>query len=147
MGLFLVELVGLVMLAFVRWRRGPEPRVSAVRSARWLRLAALIVLGLQGLLFVVFAAGEIVGGDWSGAGHLLQLAPVVALGWLVWSRPLETGVVLLLSGVLYGLMTLAAVPVEPGAVRSMGVVLLAGPHVVAGVLALLAGLAARARKA
>jgi hypothetical protein len=77
-------------------------RDDAARSgaARWLMIAGLVLLGLQAGFYLVFAVGEMLGGDLSGAGHLVQMLPALLLMWLVWRRPLEGGLVLLFFGVI-----------------------------------------------
>ena len=148
MGVLTVSTVSMLIVAVIVFRLGPDRQIATVRRARILRWAALIPLVLQGLFFLAFGVGEMAGGDLSGAGHLIQVAMAVAVGWLVWTRPLETGAVLVISGVLAALATLLAMPREPGAVTALSpfMLILVLPQVVVGVLALLAGLAARKKQ-
>lgn len=143
MGLFAVDIGALVIVALILFRGGPDRQVGSVRRARLLRMAALAVLALQGLFFLAFAVGEMGGGDAGGAGHLMQVALVVGLCVLLWTRPLETGAVLLAGGLIYTVSLLRSMSGSAPGVPSLGPVIQIWPQVAAGVLALLAGLAAR----
>ena len=136
----------IVVLGFLVWRRGRDRRVAGVPLARWLRIAALVPLVLQGLVFVFFGLGEMLGGDLSGAGHLVELAVLVLLAILAWLRPLEGGLALLAVGVLQAAtMAAAFAAAPPGAVMSPALAILAVPAVLSGVLFFLAGLLAGRR--
>jgi hypothetical protein len=142
-GEFAITIVALLFVALIAFRRGPDRQVSAVPRARLLRWAALVPLVLEGLIFLVFAVGESVGGDLSGAGHLIQLALLLPVGWLLWTRPLEAGAALVAGGLISAVLLLLQMPRDQGAVLSPAIAILALPQVVAGVLGVLAGLVAR----
>ena len=63
----------------------------------------LIPLGV----LLLFAFGETFSGDFSGLGHLLQAAPLIALAALAWKKPFIGGMILaslsLILGILYAL--------------------------------------------
>jgi hypothetical protein len=54
---------------------------------RKLAVVLTVLLSLPALFFLFFMFGEILGGDISGLGHLLQAAPFLFLIFLVWKRP------------------------------------------------------------
>jgi hypothetical protein len=65
-----------------------------------LKIAALIFPGLTVAILLVFGLGEMIGGDWTGLGHLAQAIPIVLFLWLGWRRPLWGGIFLLVLSVL-----------------------------------------------
>jgi len=74
-----------------------------MKSIKALKIIALIFPGLVVAILMLFTVGETIGGDWSGLGHLIQVAPIVLLMWLGWKRPLWGGIFLLLLGLLASL--------------------------------------------
>jgi len=139
MALFLANIVTAIVVAFLVWRRGPDRRVGSVRSARLLRTAALVPLGLLAAVFLAFGLGEMTGGDPSGAGHLLSVAGIAVLGVLAWKRPLEAGAGLLAAGVLFAVSVAVAVPRGEGTAISPSVLILGAPQMLSGALFLIAG--------
>ncbi|MEW6242497.1 MAG: hypothetical protein AB1564_16980 [Chloroflexota bacterium] len=71
-----------------------------MRTIKGLKIAALIPLGLAAAILLMFAAGETLGGDWSGLGHLVPLAFIGLLMWLGWKRPIPGGIALLAGALL-----------------------------------------------
>ena len=141
---FVTGIAVLVILSFLVWRRGRDRRVANVPAARWLRIAAVVPLALQAAVFVLFGIGEMAGGDLSGAGHLLQLAPTVLLAVLAWLRPLEGGLALLAMGILEAATIVGAIAgAGEGAIPSPALLILAGPYLISGALFFLAGRLAR----
>ena len=144
---FLADLVAILVLAFWAWRRGRDLRVAQVSAARRLRMAALIPLALEMGIFLLFGLGEMAGGDWSGAGHLLELGVLALLAGLAWMRPLEGGVTLLLAGAFsaasFIVSFLSAAPQGDVIAISPAMMILALPSLLSGALFLAAGLVAR----
>jgi hypothetical protein len=145
--LMLVYALAIAIMLFLVLRRGRDGRPARVPSARRVRLAAAIVLVLQAAFFLLFAVGEMGGDDWSGAGHLLQVAAVVALGVLAWLRPLEGGIALTVVSDLYVAMLIPALTTamsgaEPGVI-GLGPFIMAGPPMLAGILFFIAGMLGR----
>jgi hypothetical protein len=54
---------------------------------RKFAIALTVLLSLPTLFFLLFMFGEVLGGDLSGFGHLLQAAPFILLIILVWKWP------------------------------------------------------------
>jgi hypothetical protein len=135
--LFLANIVAVAAMGFFVLRRGRDQRVGSIGSAHWLRIAALIPLGLQVAIFLLFGVGEMVAGDLSGAGHLLQVVVTVLPGILAWMRPLEGGVALFIVGVVI------SISLPESAVMSPAIVIMAAPQVVSGALFFIAGMLAR----
>lgn len=71
-----------------------------MKNIKGLKIVALIVPALTIAILLLFAFGEIVGGDWSGRGHLIQAIPIVLLIWLGWKRPLWGGLFLIVLSLL-----------------------------------------------
>ena len=139
MGFLLANIVAIVIVGFFVIRHGRDPRVVTLRRAHGLRITALIPLGFQVAIFLLFAVGEMTAGDLSGAGHLLQVAVVAPLGMLAWMRPFEGGIALFVVGIVIAISFLTIEVMIPA------LAILASPHLVSGVLFFLAGVDSRAR--
>lgn len=59
-----------------------------MKHIKALKIIVLIIPGLTVAILLLFALGEMVGGDWTGSGHLLQAIPILLFIWLGWKRPL-----------------------------------------------------------
>ena len=143
MSWLLVYVLVIVVVAYLVWSRGRDRRAEVASAARPWRLAALIPLALQVAVFLLFGVGEMAGGDWSGAGHLIQVALALILAYLVWMRPLEGGVALLAGGVLLAATMLTSASRAEADAVSPAALILAAPLIVSGALFLIAGLRAR----
>jgi len=147
MVLFLANIAGIAAVGFLVWRRGRDRYAGSTTSARWLRVVALIPLGLQVAIFLLFGIAEIASGDLGGAGHLLQAAAITLLGILAWMRPLEGGVALLAGAALFIIRFIVGVvsstPLPESAVMSPAIGIAAVPQIVAGALFFIAGLLTR----
>ena len=145
--LILANIVAIAAVGFLVLRRGRDQRAGRIRSVHWLRIAGLIPLGLQVLIYLVFGIGEMASGELGGAMHLLAGIVIALLGMLAWMRPLEGGIALLLCGALVAIgfiiVLVASGPRPEGAVISPSAVITAVPQIVSGVLFLIAGLLAR----
>jgi hypothetical protein len=141
--MFFANIAVIVVLGLLVWRLGRDRRVEGVPSARWLRIAAVVPLALEGLVFLFFGIGEMASGDLSGAGHLLELLVPVLLAILAWLRPLEGGLALLAAGVLQAVGMLSAIAGVEGAVISPALMILGVPMIVSGALFFIAGLLAQ----
>lgn len=95
---FLIYLIAVVILGVIVLLRGQDKHLERKKTVNGLLLSGFIVLGLQALFYLIFAVGEMLGGDMSGAGHLVPVLALLLLGLLVWRRPLEGGVLMLLAG-------------------------------------------------
>jgi len=62
----LLSLVAIVAVGLVLVLRGPATYAGKSRTARWLAVAALVPLGLQVAVYLLFGIGEMASGDWSG---------------------------------------------------------------------------------
>lgn len=143
MVLFLANLVAIVVVGAFVWRRGRDRRIEGARLARRLRRAGLVPLGLQVAILLLFGIGEMAAGDTSGAGHLPEALVVVLLAAVAWLRPLEGGIALLASGILFTISVLISVA-PPQAARIISALgILAAPQIISGALFSMAGLVAR----
>jgi hypothetical protein len=71
-----------------------------MKTVNGLKIAALVPLGLVTAIMLLFAIGEMAGGDWSGLGHLAQVALIGLLMRLGWKQPLIGGIALLAAALL-----------------------------------------------
>jgi len=78
-------------------------------SAKQLKVAGLILLLIPIALLLMLTVGETVGGDISGLGHLIQLAPLVILAIFAWKKPDLGGKILVVIAVLLAIIGLAPV--------------------------------------
>ncbi len=146
MGITILTVVAVVVLAVIAFRRGPDRAVAANKPAKWLLGAALVLMGLYVALLLFFGLGEMMSGDFSGIIHLTPAIMVIVLMWLVWRRPVETGIVLVIVGVLAAFYYGAAA-MQGGGPFLAGVLIGGAPYLAAGLAALAAAAMARRRAA
>lgn len=117
-----------------------ERGVPVNASARRMKIAAMVLLGLGIAFYLMLALGETASGEAGGAAHLLPALLLGALMYAAWKRPLAAGItVLVLSvplGVLYAYLAIGSVGVATGIAWSVQIVL---PAWVAGGLLLAVG--------
>ena len=70
---------------------------------RWMKIAALALLGLGTAFYLVLAIGEMVGGDVGGVQHLPPAVILSVLLWSSWGHPFAAGTILLALAVPLGL--------------------------------------------
>jgi hypothetical protein len=133
----LVNITASAVVGFLVLRYGRDPRTGSIRRAHWLRITALIPLGFQVAIFLLFGVGEMAAGDMSGAGHLLQVAVVAPLGLVAWMRPFEGGIAILIAGSVSAIFYLVSGLMFPA------ILILASPQIVSGVLFFIAGVESR----
>ncbi len=143
----LANIVAIVVVGILVWRLGRERRIGNNPAARWLRVAALVPLGLPAVIYLVFGIGEARSGDAGGVMHLVTLIPLVLLAVLAWMRPLEGGIAFFACGVVAAIGYIAAVapsgPLPPGTLLNSMLTITAYPQILSGVLFFLAGWLAR----
>ena len=141
--IFIANIVAVAVVGFLVLRRGHDQRVGNIKAAHWLRIAGLIPLGLQVLIYLVFGIGEMASGELGGAMHLLEAIVIALLGMLAWMRPLEGGIALFVCGALsrigFIVALVASGSLPEGAVISSSVIITAVPQIVSGVLFFIAG--------
>lgn len=59
----------IIILAVMDFRRPPYNLASLSKPSRWLFYIALVLIGLYCGFNLIFAVGEMAGGDMSGASH------------------------------------------------------------------------------
>ena len=142
--LILANIVASAAVGFLVLRRGRDQRAGRIRSVHWLRIAGLIPLGLQVLIYLVFGIGEMASGELGGAMHLLEAIIIALLGMLAWMRPLEGGIALFVCGALSAVGFIVALvasgPLPEDAVIGPSVIITAVPQIVSGVLFFTAGM-------
>ncbi len=109
-------------------------------TGRKMKKVAVGLLLLPIGVLTLFTVGEIMGGDWSGASHLVQLAPLVLLAWVGWRYPKIGGLLLVVIGIVLAVVY-AVVTRGRLSVMTVGLVelLILLPPVVAGGLFMLSG--------
>ena len=125
----LVNALAIVIVGFVLVRQGRDQRAREHPTARRLMIAALIPLGLQVGIYLLFGLGEMASGDVSGAGHLLPAVGTLALALLSWRRPIEGGAALLVVGIVS----------RADVSDATALLIMGAPQIVSGLLFLLAG--------
>jgi hypothetical protein len=101
------------------------------------KIAALVLLGLGVAFYLMFAVGEMAGGDISGIQHLPPAAILAALLWMAWRRPLTAGVVLLALAVPLGIAYIVLLVVRD--LPPTWALVVAAPPVLTGLLLVRAG--------
>lgn len=102
-------------------------------TRRYFKYIASAILLIPITILIVFTIGEMIGGDISGAGHLLQLAPIAILLALAWKFPRIIGAILVLAGITLGILY-AAMAHFPISAIIFTELLLFTPPIIAGVL-------------
>jgi hypothetical protein len=67
------------------------------------RLGLLFLLIPLGILFL-FLFGEVIGGDISGLGHLIQIIPLLLLGYFAIKYPFIGGIVFIVVGLVFSVL-------------------------------------------
>lgn len=105
-----VSWLALVRRSRLQYTSGSEGRRA--ENARLAKIAALLLTGIGVGFFLIFAVGELAGGETSGVQHLPPAALLGALLWLGWKRPRAAGIIVLLAlavpltvGVVVGIAT------------------------------------------
>jgi len=107
-------------------------------GARRAKIAALALLGLGVVFYLLFAVGETAGGDISGVQHFPPAAILAVLMWVGWRRPRTAGIVLLALAVLLVVVGVPIFVVGDRPLLSLALVLVL-PSVVTGLLLVWAG--------
>lgn len=128
-------LIGLVLLAWVVWRRGPVRLAKENRRGVWLMRAAMAVLGLFIVFLLLMGTGEVTSGDLSGLIHVAPAVAVALIAYLASRRPREGGWTLVAIGLLNALYWGRSL--LSGGLA--GVLIMAAPLLLAGLLLVLAG--------
>jgi cytochrome bd-type quinol oxidase subunit 2 len=86
------------LVLLLSWVQYASSGTAAKRAAhaRLAQIAALMLVGLGVAFFLIFAVGELAGGETSGVQHLPPAGILGALLWLGWKRPRAAGIVVLL---------------------------------------------------
>ncbi len=147
MVIFVTNILAVIVLGVIVWRRGRDRRPWMAPAGRSLLIAGLVVLGLVAAVYLVFGVGEMLGDVAGGAGHLIELLAVGALLILAWMRPLEGGIAIFACGVLSALgfftAMLSAGPIPQFSMISPALMITSLPQVLSGGLLFAAGMLGR----
>lgn len=127
-----VNLFSGLLLAALVWRKGRASLPSGSKAVRYLKRAGVLFLAAQVMVYALFGFGEILEGDWSGAGHLVQALIVTALAWLAWLRPREGGLALLAGVAAFVFSFAFAGSLPEMSVLSASILIIALPQALAG---------------
>jgi hypothetical protein len=93
----------------------PFPTRLESLSSRQLRLTASALIALPAVVLLIFAIGEMAGGDVSGAQHIPESALLLVLLVAAWRYPRPAGAILVGAGVfLAGVWIVLVVSREEG---------------------------------
>ena len=63
MSVFFFNILAIVIMGFLVWRRGRDQRVGSIRTAHLLRIAGLVPLAAEVAILLLFGFGEMGSGD------------------------------------------------------------------------------------
>jgi hypothetical protein len=101
----------------------------------WLLWIALGIMAVYAAFWALYAAGDVMMGEWSGVVYFIPVLLVLGLMALCWKLPLVGGLVSLLAGML--LMLRVYTTVQGSGEEISAVLVIGGPFVLAGALVLL----------
>ena len=105
--------------------------------AIWLRWVALIIMGLFVAFMLFMGIGEMVGGEFSGIGHLLPALIGVGLLILAWKKPILGGFILLALGIISSLYFAGRLNLAN--LISLPVLIMGAPFLLSGLIFLVVG--------
>ena len=73
------------------------------KSSKNQKKTGLLILLIPGLFISLFLFGEVIGGDVSGLGHLIQLIPLILLGFIAVRHSYFSGITLVFLGFTLGI--------------------------------------------
>ena len=103
--------------------------------ANWLQWISLGILAIYAAFWALYAAGDIMALDFSGAIYFVPVILILGMMYLCWMRPLVGGIVTLIIGLLLSVRFYMSM-ISPGDSISIAVVV-GGPFVLAGILLLI----------
>jgi hypothetical protein len=112
-----------------------------MKLAKGLKITALVLMSLLTAFFLFMGIGEMVGGDFSGIGHLFPVVLVIFMMWLGWKKPFASGIFLLLVGFLYSIPFFIRLNRAEGTPFALNII--AAPIFLFGLLFLTAGILER----
>lgn len=113
--------------------RREEPIMNDLIAKR-IRLLALGLVAITVGILLIFAIGEVGGGDIFGLQHLLQAVPLVVVAWFAWRNPLWGGITLITVSLILAGLYVVFFNVGSLAVAGVVLALFCVPPFLAGVL-------------
>jgi peptidoglycan/LPS O-acetylase OafA/YrhL len=136
--LFLI-LISFGFLAFLVLSHEPERVIGRSGSSRIALMAGLGVLGLYVFILLLIGIGKMAGGDMTGIAHLFMATLVAGMAYLAYRCPCESGVVLLLLGILSGFVFLQISIAQPVSIQISSFILGSVPFLLAGLFIIASG--------
>jgi hypothetical protein len=136
------SIVAVIVLAVLAVAKGAFKINPDLYEGRWWVLAAQILLGAYAAFWLYFTFGEVFSGDISGLSHLPPALAAIGLIYLARKLPLETGIVLVVLGVIISAYFLVALD---GGISEIlpAMALMSLPYVGSGLLMLVGGILAK----
>ena len=103
--------------------------------ANWLQWISLGILAIYAAFWALYAAGDVMALDFSGAIYFVPVILILGMMYLCWMRPLVGGIVTLIIGLLLSVRFYMSM-ISPGDSISIAVVV-GGPFVLSGILLLI----------
>lgn len=109
-------------------------RIHLLTHEKWLRNLAMLFALIPFSFFLLFAVGEMSGGDISGLQHIMEVVLVVTLMYLALKKPFLGGVIMFFSGFIFSMLYVAFTRHLPAQTMIMVITLFFLPLIFAGAL-------------
>ena len=103
MTIIILNLLAVIAMIIITTRKKIDRSVVSNARSGFLFWMGLMLLTLYGAIWLVFGIGEISSGDLSGISHLVPAMLIYILVYLTWRRPLEGGIILLITAIISGI--------------------------------------------
>lgn len=134
--LFVFAAAAVVVLVIAVYSRTPERAMVLSGRTRWARCCALILAGVYAAFWLLFAVGEMAGGEFGGVAHLFPAVAVLLFMLLARKRPDISGEFLAVLGAVASVYFFLAVR-GGWAFKVQAVAVAGAPILVSGVLFLI----------
>ncbi len=116
-----------------------------MKLSKGLKITALVLMLLIAVFFMLMGAGEMLGGDVSGMGHLPPVVLIVFMTWLGWKKPFMGGLTMSFLGILISIYFFIIVNHPQN--KALAMLIMGGPFLLFGLLFLAAALIERSKQA
>lgn len=106
---------------------------------KWIRDTALVLSAIPASIFIIFAAGEMMGSDMSGIIHVVQFLFFILLLYIAFKKPYIGGLIMFFSGLVLALKYVAYTGHLPIPVMLLVISVVFIPLIAAGILFIIYG--------